>query len=67
MITYTEDVHQEVIEGGSTALALSYEVADMEKAVSGQENVMHLDYTKDVMDIMTKLRQDWNLTYPEEE
>ena len=67
VITYTEDGHQEVIEAGSTALALSYEVADMEKAVSGQENVMHLDYTKDVMDIMTKLRQDWNLTYPEEE
>ena len=67
VITYTEDGHQEVIEAGSTVLALSYEVADMEKAVSGQENVMHLDYTKDVMDIMTKLRQDWNLTYPEEE
>ena len=67
VITYTEDGHQEVIEAGSTALALSYEVADMENAVSGQENAMHLDYTKDVMDIMTKLRKDWNLTYPEEE
>ena len=40
VITYTEDGHQEVIEAGSTALALSYEVADMENAVSGQENAM---------------------------
>ena len=67
VITYTEDGHQEVIEAGSTALALSYEVADMENAISGQENAMHLTTPKDVMDIMTKLRKDWNLTYPEEE
>ena len=28
---------------------------------------MKLDYTVDVMDIMTKLRKDWGMTYPEEE
>ena len=28
---------------------------------------MKLDYTVDVMDIMTKLRKGWGMTYPEEE
>ncbi|HFI0787697.1 TPA: Gfo/Idh/MocA family protein [Streptococcus suis] len=66
VITYTEDGSQEVIEAGETAKALSYEVADMEKAVAGIENTMHLAYTQDVMEIMTKLRKEWGLVYPEE-
>ena len=67
VITYTEDGHQEVIEAGDTLQALAYEVADMEKAVAGIENTMHLDYTQDVMAIMTQLRREWGMTYPEEE
>lgn len=67
VITYTEDDHQEVIEVGDTAQALSYEVADMEKAVAGIENRMYLDYTRDVMAMMTQLRREWGMTYPEEE
>ncbi|NQL66486.1 Gfo/Idh/MocA family oxidoreductase [Streptococcus suis] len=66
VITYTEDGRQEVIEAGDTAKALSYEVADMERAVSGLENKMYLAYTIDVMDIMTQLREEWGLVYPEE-
>lgn len=66
VITYTENGSQEVIEAGETAKALSYEVADMEKAVAGIENTMHLAYTQDVMDIMTRLRKEWGLVYPEE-
>ncbi|HEM6111129.1 TPA: Gfo/Idh/MocA family oxidoreductase [Streptococcus suis] len=66
VITYTEDGSQEVIELGETAKALSYEVADMEKAVAGIENTMLLAYTQDVMDIMTQLRKEWGLVYPEE-
>ncbi|HFI0747293.1 TPA: Gfo/Idh/MocA family protein [Streptococcus suis] len=66
VITYTEDGRQEVIEAGDTAKALSYEVADMERAVSGLENNMYLAYTIDVMDIMTQLREEWCLVYPEE-
>ena len=46
--------------------ALSYEVTDMEKAVSEGYD-MHLDYTRDVMKIMTYCRKQWGLTYPEEE
>ncbi|HEM4069703.1 TPA: Gfo/Idh/MocA family oxidoreductase [Streptococcus suis] len=66
VITYTEDGSQEVIEAGQTTEALSYEVADMEKAVEGIENTMHLAYTRDVMEIMTQLRKEWGLVYPEE-
>ncbi|HEL2321996.1 TPA: Gfo/Idh/MocA family oxidoreductase [Streptococcus suis] len=66
VITYTEDGSQEVIEAGETAKALSYEVADMEKAVAGIENTMYLTYTQDVMEIMTQLRKEWGLVYPEE-
>ena len=48
------------------ASPLLYEVEDMEAAVSGKENKMHLDLTTDVMDIMTRLRKDWGVVYPEE-
>ncbi len=67
IITYTEDSHQDIIEAGDTSQALSYEVQDMEKAVAGIENEMHLAYSQEVMAIMTKLRKDWGLVYPEEE
>lgn len=67
VITYTEDGRQEVLQAGETGSALSYEVADMEAAVAGQENHMYLDYSRDVMALMTQLRQEWGLTYPEEE
>lgn len=67
IITYTEDGHRDIIEAGDTSQALSYEVQDMENAVAGIENEMHLAYSQDVMAIMTKLRKDWGLVYPEEE
>lgn len=67
VITYTEDGSQEVIREGETSLALQYEVADMEAAVSGEANHMFLDYSQDVMRLMTRLRADWGLVYPEEE
>ena len=67
IITYTENGKQEVVEAGSTNQALMYEVADMEKTVAGVGDFMHLDYTYDVMKLMTKLRRDWSLLYPEEE
>ena len=58
---------RKALRAGVTAQALAYEVADMEAAVSGQENRMHLDYTIDVMRMMTAVRKDWGMTYPEEE
>lgn len=65
-ITYTEDGHQEIIECGSTDKALQYEVLDMEDAILNGEESMHLDYSKDVMKIMSDLRRSWNFKYPEE-
>ena len=70
VITYTESGKKETIEAGSTADALLYEVLDMEAAVSGEKDVtetLHLDYTKDVMQVMTRCREDWGMRYPEEE
>jgi len=67
VITWTADGHQEEILAGSTAEALQYEVLDMEKAVAGDPAIMHLDYTRDVMQLMTKARNTWGMKYPEEE
>ncbi len=66
VITYTEDGRQEVIADGATGDALRYELRDMEKAVAGLGNEMHLDYTADVMSMMTEIRRSWGLYYPEE-
>ncbi|NBH34442.1 gfo/Idh/MocA family oxidoreductase [Clostridiaceae bacterium] len=66
VITYTEDNQQEIIELGKTSDALVYEIRDMEQAVSGCGNEMYLEYTRDVMDIMTEIRKTWGLVYPEE-
>lgn len=52
---------------GQAANALYYEMEDMEDAIlSGNDSIMRLAQTKDVMDIMTKVRKDWNLKYPGE-
>lgn len=58
----------QTIEEGKTADALYYEMADMEQAVlTGDHSAMQLDYSRDVMAIMTELRSRWGLKYPEEE
>lgn len=67
VITYTEDGHTETIREGETDRALEYEVLDMEAAVAGEKDDIHLDYTRDVMDMMTQIRQEWGMRYPEEE
>lgn len=64
--TYTEDGHTETIEAGDAKSALSYEIADMERAIE-TGSTMYFDYTKDVMELMTELRRTWGLRYPEEE
>lgn len=67
VITYTQSSETEEITAGTTADALVYEIRDMEDAVAGRDNRMHLDYTVDVMQMMTQIRRDWNMKYPEEE
>ena len=66
VITYTDTGETETITFGETAKALEYEIEDMEKAVQNGED-MHLSFTKDVMDIMTFIRNEWGMYYPEEE
>lgn len=65
-IVYTADCRVQEINEGTTADALYYELLDMEKAICGDKSVMLLDYTRDVMDIMTKIRNNWGMKYPEE-
>ena len=67
VITWTEDGHKEEVVAGETADALCYEIEDMERTVAGSEDFMNLDYTVDVMALMTKVRRDWGMRYPEEE
>lgn len=55
------------IISGDISDAVCYEVRDMEYAVLNNDaSELCLEYSKDVMDIMTKLRKEWNLQYPEE-
>lgn len=64
-ITDAEGGESRLVKAGKNEDALWYEIEDMEKSVSG-EDCMHLDYTEDVMHLMTSFRQEWNMKYPEE-
>ena len=67
IITWTDDGHREVVEAGEEGYALAYEVADLEAAVAGDEHAAGLiDIAADVMGLMTRLRYDWGVYYPEE-
>lgn len=68
VIVDAESGERTEIESGETANALYYEMMDMEQAVrSGDASNMQLQYSKDIMDIMTKLRKDWGMKYPGEQ
>ncbi|MBR0261310.1 MAG: Gfo/Idh/MocA family oxidoreductase [Selenomonadaceae bacterium] len=57
---------KEIFAGEQTD-ALFYELNDMEQAIlSGDASEMKLNFSKDVMDIMTTLRKNWKLRYPNE-
>ncbi len=66
VIVYTETGEREVIQFGETQKALQYEVEDMEATIAGNEKG-YLDFTTDVMKIMTDIRKEWGMIYPEEE
>ncbi len=65
-ITYADSGNVEVIRAGDCAQALMYEIADMETAIAGSPEGMYLSYTEDVMDMMTRFRKEWGVSYPEE-
>lgn len=64
-ITDAESGESRTVKAGKNEDALWYEIEDMEKSVSN-DDCMHLDYTEDVMRLMTSFRQEWNMKYPEE-
>ena len=39
----------------------------VKQLLASPENGMYLEYTRDVMKIMTDIRKQWHMTYPEEE
>lgn len=58
---------KEEIEYGETEKALQYELEDMEQAVlSGNAAHMKLEYSSDVMNLMTMVRKEWGMKYPGE-
>ena len=57
---------RETVRAGRTADALVYELEDMEAAIRGECDML-LPYTADVMELMTVLRREWGVSYPEEE
>ena len=64
---WTETGVREELQVGNTVQALSYVLADMERAVAGDEYARaQLGTSADVMELMTNLRADWNFKYPEE-
>lgn len=68
VIVDAESGNTREIEAGKTENALYYEMMDMEAAVKNADaSEMKLEYSRDVMDIMTRLRKDWNMKYPGEE
>ncbi len=66
-VTSTDSGETETIRAGENADALAYELSDMESAITGDTECMHLAYTRDVMDMMTEFRSSWRFKYPEEE
>ena len=67
VITDAETGEKKIIKAGENADALAYELEDMEQAILGDPSHIYLDYTMDVMDMMTEFRKSWGVTYPEEE
>ena len=65
-ITLNDGSEPVTVTSDADTSALVYEIEDMEKAVSGEAGIMRLNYTADVMDIMTKTRNEWGVVYPEE-
>lgn len=68
VIVDAETGERREVTAGETPKALCYELQDMETAIrTGDTSVLKLDCSRDVMRIMTDLRREWGLVYPEEE
>ena len=60
-ITYTEDGRTEELAYGETGRALCYEVEDMEAAVKNGGGEQELQYSRDVMQILTEVKRQWGM------
>lgn len=68
VIVDAETGEKKEVDEGETENALFYEMKDMEEAVhTGNDSLMKLQLSVDVMSIMTGLRKDWGMKYPREE
>ena len=65
LIVDAETGASETVTAGRTADALRYELEDMEAAIQNGGDML-LPYTADVMELMTALRREWGVVYPEE-
>lgn len=66
VIVWTETGEREIIREGETKRALQYEIEDIENAINGNDKDVLLEYTEDVMDIMTNIRKEWGMLYAQE-
>lgn len=66
VITYVDGT-KETVRAGAHEDALMYELQDMEMAIQGDTSYIYAEYTEEVMEIMTSLRREWGIVYPEEE
>lgn len=66
VIVWTETGEREIIREGETKRALQYEIEDIENAINGNDEDVLLEYTEDVMDIMTNIRKEWGMLYAQE-
>lgn len=66
VITDAFSGEKRTIEMGVTAEALYYEVCDFEETIASGGNKMLLQYSRENMEVMTKLRKEWKMQYPGE-
>lgn len=62
-ITYL-DGRTEVIKEGSSALALNYEVEEMNKCILNNKKSNNLELTIDTISIMDEVRKSWGINFP---
>ncbi|GEL67527.1 Gfo/Idh/MocA family protein [Marinilactibacillus psychrotolerans] len=60
IITYPDGA-TEIVEDGSSAFALSYEVQDLSDTILNKENKTYIELTKDVTDLMDQSAKAWGM------
>lgn len=66
VITDALSGEKRTIEMGETEEALYYEVLDFEETIRSGGDHMLLQFSRDNMEVMTKLRKEWKMQYPGE-